>query len=226
MQEIKSEGVILHALNFGDYDQILTLFTADYGLIKLMVKRALAKKGGQGALTTPLTRVEFIMAKGRSDLFLCRELSLVNQHLQLRNSWESLSAAGDMVQALQATQLQLKPAPLIYALFTCYLDNLPSSSAPDALAASFRLKILRHEGLFGPTPACCHCNVALVEQSIATGQSYCREHAPAEAVHFSGAESETLILLTYGRSFAVLTASPLSLKEKVRIIFNDCFSCC
>ena len=88
MKSYRTEGVILHAsLNFRDYDQILTVFTPDEGIVKFIVKRSLT---ANGSINSPLTRVEFVYSKGKSDLLLCREISLLKMHLELRKKIEWL----------------------------------------------------------------------------------------------------------------------------------------
>ncbi len=222
MLELKTDGIILNAINFRDYDQILTVFTGDQGLLKFIVKRAHSKKSGKGALTAPLTRAEFVYFKGRGEIYNCQELSSINQHLELRTKWDDLAAAGDMAKALLESQMPHKPAAILYELLHCYLSKIPSCTNPKALAASFRLKILRHDGLLHLTPTCSSCGATLTEQHIAEGQSYCHQHALQNAVHFTADEMETVLLLTFSRSLAILAITPLTddLQAKILQLFK------
>src|SRR5262249_2066634 len=113
MPKLRIEGVIVKALPFNDYDQILTVFTEQEGMIKLIVKGAYSRKRGHGAATSPLIKAEFIYSKGRGELDNCSEISPLNAHLKLRSSWNVLQAAGSMVQAVLHTQQLHKPAPLL-----------------------------------------------------------------------------------------------------------------
>lgn len=223
MQELKTDGIILNALNFRDYDQILTVFSNDQGIVKLIVKRAHSTKNNKSALTAPLTRAEFVYIKGRSEIFTCKEISPINQHLDLRTNWEVLSAAGDMAKAILETQMQHKPANTLFDLFDCYLSKIPSCTDPKALAASFRLKILRHDGLFHPTPECSICQTTLSEQHIFGGQSYCNEHAPDGSLTLTPKEMEILLLLTFSRSMSILAMTTLSidLQAKIEHLFKS-----
>lgn len=220
----KTEGIILHSLNYGDHDQIVTVFSNDQGVLKFIVKRAQSKKNSNGALTAPLTKAEFIFTRGRGEIFKCSEISSINQHLQLRSSWEHLSSAGDMAKAILETQMPQKPAPTLYSLMQRYLDKIPASTDPKAMSSSFRLKILSHDGLFHLTPACRTCGCALEEQHLAQGQSFCSLHAPEWSIQFTEVEMETLLLLTFCRSLHVLTLTSLSTEMQTKILqlFKSC----
>lgn len=139
MESYRSEGVVLHALPFRDFDQILTIFSKDEGIVKLMVKKASA--------TTPMSQIEFVYTKGRSEILKCQEVSVLNLHLNVRKSLPHLEAACDLLRAIQASQWAGRPAPDLYKLFVIYLNKIPNASNPYIYAASFRLKILKHEGL-------------------------------------------------------------------------------
>jgi DNA repair protein RecO (recombination protein O) len=217
-------GVILKTIPFGDYDQILTIFTEQDGIKNLIVKGAL-RKSGQSKLTSPLTLAQFIIAKGRSDLAKCTEISPLNRHLHLRDRLESLMAAGSLIKAVLSTQQHNKPAPLLFQLLTHYLshlDKMETSSYPEALASSFQLKILHHDGMMHISPLCSLCNIPIKQFYIAEGQCFCPQHSPSTAFTFSEEESDLLLLLTYSRSMKEMSSMAISqhFQEKITQLFS------
>lgn len=218
----KNEGIILHAIKYGDYDQILTLFTREEGLVKMIFKGAYAKKRALGASTAPFTQSEFIYDKRQSSLFICRESTLINSHLHLRKNLACLDAAYFMAKILLTSQAEQKASPLLYDLFACYLARIPLSLAPATLVASFQLKFLRHEGLFGLTPHCSLCKIDLKDHFVAQGESFCEGDKPQEALKFTPFEAETLFILAFSRSYDLIEQSSLdtSLKAKIEWIFQ------
>ncbi len=146
----KTEGVILGSQGYGEGDRIITVFTPDFGLIKLFAKGASRPRSKHGAATTPLVRAEFLYTRGRSDLYRLLEGSVVDPFLHLRDSLTALETAGHLIQDILASQWPGKAAPLLYSLVIHYLTHL-SSVPPESLLASFRLKILCHEGLLAVT---------------------------------------------------------------------------
>ena len=144
---LRVEGIVLSRLQYQDYDQILTIFTLQEGLVKLICKQASRSKKGMNASTSPLTRAEFVYRLGKGEISRCDEVSVIQQYVALRQRLDYLESACDMLKALSQSQMLGKPAPALYALLSYYLEHLPLMQVPEVLALSFRLKILRHEGI-------------------------------------------------------------------------------
>ncbi|MEX1012270.1 MAG: DNA repair protein RecO [Waddliaceae bacterium] len=150
MQTKTTEGIILKTGFLKNSDLLLEVFTLDYGLMRLAYKGGNSYKRKRGGTTLTLTRAEIVFAEGKTGLSRCIEISPVNFNLDLRNSYRVIQAAGLLAHLIRRTQMENKPAPSLYALFLAYLKRLPQSQNLEALVASFRLKLLRHEGLFNP----------------------------------------------------------------------------
>ncbi len=150
MQTHRCEGIILNTLNFRDYDQILTVFSKDFGLLKFIAKKANASK--RGLKCAPFLRGEFIFVQNQSELYSLRDVSIISQHLNLRNNLTCLSAACACCKAILDTQLLHKPSESLYALLIAYLEQFPLCADPRLLECSFLLKLLRHEGILDLSP--------------------------------------------------------------------------
>lgn len=141
----RSEGIVLQTLKYQDYDQIATVFTIEDGLLKFFIKGAYRAQSGKS--TSPLTRAEFVYFQGKSSLYSCKEVSLLNTYLNLRNNFAHLETGIDLIKAVLESQMENKPAPELYKLLIMYLEKIPFIPDPWVLSASFHLKILKHEGL-------------------------------------------------------------------------------
>lgn len=184
-----SEGIILHTVPYRNYDQIMTVFTEDRGVIKLFCK----KGASQSRRYTPLTKVEFAYRERVSELWSCEELSLLDSYLSLRNRFAHLEAGCRLIQAVYKSQGIGKEAPLLYRLLLYYLDKIPEPEDPFVLVASFKLKLLVHEGLFNLD-------------------------APGESLsEFTEQEIEHMHILAYGQSYAELCRRALSEECKSKI---------
>lgn len=147
MEKLHTQGLITHALTFKEYDRIITLFTPNDGLIKVVIKGAFSQKQSQGATTTPLTRIELNCVRRQSELYSGSDIEVVDSNFALRSNLKTLESACDMLQTVTATQQPGKAAPDLYKLLGVYLQRLPQAEYPSTVAASFKLKLLRHEGL-------------------------------------------------------------------------------
>lgn len=219
MEIYKTEGIILNTLLYRDYDVIATVFSRDYGIIKLFIKSSLKKNGG---FIEELTRAEFVYTASKSELMPCQEITLVQSSLRLRQQLGPLEAACDMLMAIQKSQYPLKPAPKIYQLMTNYLIQLPTFSNPEALRASFKLKLLRHEGLFTLQHNCKSCEKELHAYTFCHGAFFCSEHAPESGLHFSREEADILILLGFSQDYAQLNLASISsyFQTKINTLFQ------
>jgi len=153
------------------------------------------------AATALLSRSEFCVRKGNSDIYRLREASSLESFDSFRTQFSQLAAAGDLVQLILRSQFSGKPAPLLYQLFLTYLRRLALCQNPSCLIASFQLKLLKHEGVFAWSPA--------IPSSL-------------DWACFSSQEWETIGYLTGSRSFAEIENLPLPplLPEKAAVLFE------
>jgi DNA repair protein RecO (recombination protein O) len=208
MQTYRTEGIILQANNFQDYDQILTVFTLDEGIIKLFVKGANHFKRRSGTVTSPLTQLEIDYTRGKSEILKCKTLSVLNLNLKLRDSLTALEAGCEIIRAIQVSQQPNISTPDLYKLMNGYLEKIPTFSDPAILTTSFCLKVLRHDGLLGITPndaICSLCTIPLAKYYVASGECFCSAHAPSGSLCFDQEEINLIVLLAYCRNFQQLS---------------------
>jgi DNA repair protein RecO (recombination protein O) len=217
------EGFILQSIKFQDYDQIATVFTPNYGIIKVMIKGAFRPKNNKKSLTATLAHIEMICRQGRGELWNCYEVSTLNFHFKLRERIESLEAALDMAQALLSSQASSKAALELYQLFKFYLEKLPICPYPLTFSSSFRLKILRYEGLFNIQPFCANCQERLEDYHLFSGESFCHKHAPHYSLVITQAIVDLFNHLAFGLSFSELSQLKIDSKtlQQVRLIFTQ-----
>lgn len=221
MQSYRTEGIILQTLNFQDFDLIASVFTPS-GLIKLIIKGANHTRRNPSK-PAPLTFGEFVYTQGKSELFKCTEFSIIKQFPAIRTSLPALEAACDVLQAIIESQLPHKPAPDLYLLLLWTLSKLPSCTDPHALSSSFRLKLLKHEGLLKLQLQCSVCEKSLLKAFIASGETFCQEHAPHHNLSLNEEEVRLLSGLLEFLTFSdVATVQlPLPLREKLKILFTQ-----
>lgn len=224
MQLLRTEGIILQERVFQDYDAILTVFSTDLGVIKMIAKGAHRPQKRSSMVTTPLTHAEFVYTQGRSELLKCSEISVKRHSAYLRHTLPVLESACDMAQAVCLSQWPDKASPNLYLLLNSYLENLHQMVDPYVLASSFRLKLLRHDGLLKLQSKCSVCSELLPTHYIAAGESVCAIHASEHAVAFSADEIAVVYLLAHCRVFseiADLVLEPL-LRQKIIQLFASC----
>lgn len=139
-----SEAILLRAIPYRDHDAILTLLTPNG-------KISVVKKGWQNGVS-PLTHVDITYFVGRSDLYNCRSLSILNPHLSLRKSLATLEAACEMMKAAHAVSVPNQDFATIFHLLLQGFEQLPYCGDPQSLVDGFYLQLLEAEGLLPPNP--------------------------------------------------------------------------
>lgn len=218
-----TEGVILHAAPFQDYHQILSVFSKEFGLIKLIYKYSLAKNKQSKGCLAPLTSWEFTFKKGKGDLYKGENAEYVDGFLSLRNNMDTLDAACIIAKSILKSQLPEVAVPNLYALLFTYLKKLPLAQSPFTLSSSFILKTLFHEGLLHLKDECACCGTHLKQVCLYRGETYCETHLPdKEGLIFPEEEAALLFILTYQRSFQSLCewTAPAEFHQKVSHLFE------
>jgi DNA repair protein RecO len=215
--EERTQGIVLRSLDYKDNQRIVTAFTP-IGLISLIVK-SIAKKNS--ALTTPFCVAEFVLRKGRSDLRFFLDGTVLDSHISLREKLPSLQAAGNLAQVILSSQLQGKSSYDLYALFRCYLKQIPSFESPASLVASFQLKLLGYEGLLALSSSCNRCPSKRAE-FLSKGESLCAAHPLEEGFSFSQEEWPLLQQLYHAKQYSALRSltMPAHMPQKIAIFFK------
>lgn len=219
-----TEGIILRVIPYRDYDQIITLFTEE-GLLKILFKGSLSKRRGVQGITMPLTKVQLVYREKEGEIYSCLEMSLIDTFSSLRKELIHLEVACELLQILFQTQLVGKAAPKLYALLCFYLDKIPKVQHPKILSASFRLKLLRHDGLAAFPFQCNICQEVLVENAyIQNSDWWCRKHQSLGSQHFGQEELNQIYGLALSQRFQAFSAHEVSveLQNKIKRFFDEC----
>ncbi|MBS0605277.1 MAG: DNA repair protein RecO [Verrucomicrobia bacterium] len=219
MQEEKTEGIVLKAMDYKERHRIITLFTPQ-GLTSLIVRGISRKNTRLLSLTSPFCHGEYLYRRGRSELLGFRDGSVLDDNLALRKNLKSLQVAGALANAILTSQMPDKPAPALFVLYKSYHKQIPHFADPEVLLASFYLKLLKHEGLLTITPHCASCESPSALQ-IHEGESLCSRHEAAGGFRFSPAEWDLLLLLDGAQQFSSLKeiCVPSPLSHKIAALF-------
>lgn len=217
------EGIILRVIPFGDYDQIVSLFTEEVGVIKLFFKGCRSKRDGLPGVCMPLTYVQVVYReRQKSELVSCHEMTLVEPYRFLKQDLTHLETACELLKMVEATQLPGKPAPRLFALLLYFLARLPECVDPAVLVYSFRLKLLKHEGELAFPLSCSVCQVEITAPLYYVQEEcFCSLHVQSGAFSLADDELRLIEHLATSQSFSSLATLMLSqeLKGKISYFF-------
>ena len=224
MTIFRVEGIVLHSFPFQDYDQIFTLLSPERGVIKCLLKGARSSKRQYGSATAPLTQAECVLKEGKGELFSCREIAILHSPLRLRDNLEKLECACILLNLIQQSQWPGKESLETYQLLKSYLKYLPDAQWPLSLVASFRLKLLKQEGLLSLGVPCSEFPSIW---HFLQGETYCSTHAPSGSLGFIPQENRANASLCFLSIFktprSALYFHGIPIKNRTNVLLNHVY---
>jgi DNA repair protein RecO (recombination protein O) len=156
---LKTEGIVLRSLRYGEADRILHLYTPDRGKVSAIAKGVRRARSRFGGRLEPFFRLNLVLYEGRSDLLTVTSAETVAGHPRLREDAAALDGAARACEAVARVFDDGDPHRGVYHLLAnelALLDREPARAGrPNALA--FRLKLLLAAGFAPQLGACAAC---------------------------------------------------------------------
>lgn len=178
-QSLKTEGIVLRKLRFGEADSILHLYTEQHGRINAIAKGVRRSKSRFGGRLEPFFRLELMLHEGRGDLLTVTSAATIDAHPDLRTRADSIDAAakvGDFVLRLLDDRERNLPAYNLTANVLALLDTDPNAARRE-VGLAFRAKLLLAAGFAPELGSCVHCGAreGLGAFSPSAGGIVCRD---------------------------------------------------
>lgn len=160
--QLKTAGIVIKRMNYGEADRILTILTEKQGKIKVIAKgsrKILSKLGGS---LEPFCLVNFIFHEGKS--FYIVTSALVVKHFDnIHTDIDKTSKAFYIGELLDKFLEEKQNHPEVFELFANYLEGLENADDP-ILIPIFSAKILEVLGFKPVTQNCLHCQSKLLPE--------------------------------------------------------------
>jgi DNA repair protein RecO (recombination protein O) len=220
---LKTEGVVLRTIRYGEADRILHIYTPQRGRLSAIAKGVRRARSRFGGRLEPFFRLDLVLYEGRSDLLTVTSAETVAGYPRLRDDARALDGAARACEAVARIFDDGEPNPGVYHLLANELGLLDRdpASAGRANALAFRLKLLLAAGFAPHLAGCASCGERehLVGFSGAAGGVVC---AACEASAFPlDEESHAFMVAALGRPLAEAPdASPRALAQAERAILE------
>jgi DNA repair protein RecO (recombination protein O) len=220
---LKTEGVVLRTIRYGEADRILHIYTPQRGRLSAIAKGVRRARSRFGGRLEPFFRLDLVLYEGRSDLLTVTSAETVSGYPRLRDDAAALDGAARACEAVARIFDDGEPNPGVYHLLgneLALLDREPAR-AGRANALAFRLKLLLAAGFAPHLAGCAACGERehLVGFSGAAGGVVC---AACEASAFPlDEESHAFMVAALGRPLVEAPdASPRALSQAERAILD------
>src|SRR3954447_23493130 len=201
---LKTEGIVLRGIRYGEADRILHLYTPEHGRVSAIAKGVRRAKSRFGGRLEPFFRLNLVLYEGRSELLTVTSAETIAAHPRLREHAAALDGAARACDAVSRLFGDGEPHQGVYHLLAnelALLDRDPER-ATRANALAFRLKLLLAAGFAPHLASCATCGEPehLVGFSRAAGGGGC---AGCEAGSFAlSQEGHDFLVAALGRPLA------------------------
>src|SRR5436190_16402871 len=126
---VKTEGVVLRSMRYGEADRILHLYTPGRGRVGAIAKGVRRARSRFGGRLEPFSHVALVLHEGRSDLLTVTAADTVAAHAQLRSDAGALDAAARACDAVGRLFETSEPHAEVFNLLRSELTLLDADPA-------------------------------------------------------------------------------------------------
>ncbi|MGC8897812.1 MAG: DNA repair protein RecO [Bacteroidota bacterium] len=194
MALVKTEGIVLRAMDYRETSKIATIYTKDVGKIRVIAKGIRKQKGGYaGAALDAPTRdaIIFSYREGR-ELSILTQADILDPYLHLKNRYEAISTAWRIVELVDHSVHDGDPNLSLYQLLNQAFELLNGETkSTENVFYAFEIAFAEVLGFALQLQRCVRCKKKLsfpsrepttILFSIARGgftDASCAQHEPA-----------------------------------------------
>lgn len=176
--QITTKGLIIREQSIGESDRLVTLLTADFGIVKAFVRRAKAYKSRNLSSTSLFVYGDFTLYKGK-DAYVIDNASPIEVFFDLRADIERLSLAQYFAQVTYFLAAEEQPANEMLRLLLNALHLLcRGSKNMKILKSAFEMRAISLGGFMPNILACYRCGTYesnIMFFDIEEGCIYCED---------------------------------------------------
>ncbi|MDE2997200.1 MAG: DNA repair protein RecO [Bacteroidota bacterium] len=149
---VKTEAIVLRAIDYSETSRIVNLFTRDLGKVGVMAKGARSSKSRFGSTLESMARIDVVLhVRPGRDLQILSEATHVAHHAGMRAELERVQTGFRLVELVSALLPEGEPNAGVYALLAASLTAL--DHAPGRIGNIWPFFQLRLATLLGFGPS-------------------------------------------------------------------------
>jgi len=169
----RTQAVVLRSMNLGDADKIVTLFTRDYGKVKVVAKAARRIKSRFGACLEPMTHLSLIyFGKEHQDLYRLNQCDIVRSFQNVREHPSKFYTGIYFLELSESLVGEAHQEIPIFDLLATALVEVETKNDLETLCRLYEMRIMMLAGYKPRLRLCIQCRQE--PQSRWVGFSYTR----------------------------------------------------
>ncbi len=158
MPLIRTRGIILRSLKWGDADRIITVYSPTLGKIRGVARGARRMKTRFGGVLEPFGLVDLtLFQKTPESLGQISQIDLITSYSVIRENLTVMTAAARMVKMVEAITVDRDPNPDMYAALVHGLESLRPEEDVALTTLLFQIHVLGHTGFRPQFDSCTEC---------------------------------------------------------------------
>lgn len=176
--QTKTKGLVIKEQTIGESDRLITVLTAEYGLVKAFVRKAKSIRSQNLSATSVFAYSEFTLYRSR-EAYVVDNATAIEIFFDLRNDLESLSLAQYFAQLTYFLSAQEQPAPEMLRLILNALHLLcKGEKSHKLIKAAVELRMMTLGGYMPDILACYRCGEYesdIMYFDVEEGCIYCKD---------------------------------------------------
>jgi DNA repair protein RecO (recombination protein O) len=156
MHSEKLQSFVLSALDYGDSDRIVSLFTLEHGRIKAFARGARKSRKRFGPALEPFARID-AQAQVKQGLSSLQQADIVSIYPAIRADLGRIAHALYACELVDTITPEGHPIPRLYRLLAAYLERLETAVAGESDRRFFELNLLNILGYRPALEGCARC---------------------------------------------------------------------
>jgi len=156
MQVEKLHSFVLSAIDYGDSDRIVSLFTLEHGRIKGFARGAKKSRKRFGAALEPFARIE-AQVRMKDGLSGLQQADIHSIYPQVRMDLVRIAHALYVCDVVESITPEGQPLPRLFRLLASYLDHLEKAEATESDRRFFEINLLNILGYRPSLEVCSRC---------------------------------------------------------------------
>ena len=175
MEPLKIKGIVVNSANLSDNGKMLTVLTAEKGVISVSAQGVKSLKNKNAQAVQPLCYSQFVLNQ-KGDIYSLSSADIIESFYSLRENVEALSYGVYFAQlAAYVVGRDNMAEDEMRLLLNCLYLLSKNSERCFVLCAAFEVKICEYAG-FAPYMESCRCGNEGVYFSVIEGECECALH--------------------------------------------------
>jgi len=162
----RSDALVLHTYKLGETDQIVVLFTRDFGKLRAVGRRSHSPRRHTASYYQPLMLLNTIVfGRPGQPLYRLQSVDMVQAFRPLHEDFNLLRCGLYMTELVDVATHEREPVPELFALFHHSLEQLTQTADSVLLLRLFELRLSMTTGYTPQLLYCAHCTNDLQPQA-------------------------------------------------------------